>query len=225
MNQLPLSSDLGVTLLGGGPILRPQLAEALAIAPTLVAADGGADHALRAGLRPEAVIGDLDSLSRAARVAFADRLQRVTEQESTDFDKALRHISAPFLLGLGFSGGRMDHGLAVLNSLVRHPQKRALILSGTDVIFHAPPGQNLALALPPGSRLSLFPLAPVTGRSEGLRWPIEGLAFSPAGVIGTSNIVRGERVELAFDAPGMLVILPRAALRSALRALLPDLAL
>ena len=51
----------------------------------------------------------------------------------------------------------------------------------------------------------------VTGRSAGLRWPIEGLHLAPDGRIGTSNEALGP-VHLEFDAPGMLVILPRAAL-------------
>jgi thiamine pyrophosphokinase len=66
----------------------------------------------------------------------------------------------------------------------------------------------------------LFPMARVTGRSTGLEWPIAGLIFAPDGVIGTSNRVVARRVTLEFDAPGMLVILPRRRLDAAIRALL-----
>ena len=51
-------------------------------------------------------------------------------------------------------------------------------------------------------------MGPVRGRSEGLRWPIDGLAFDPTGRIGTSNAATGGVVRLGFDAPRMLVILP-----------------
>jgi thiamine pyrophosphokinase len=64
-------------------------------------------------------------------------------------------------------------------------------------------------------------MAPVTGRSQGLEWPITGLHFTPAGQIGTSNRVVGASVTLEFDAPGMLVILPRRRLDAAIRSLLP----
>lgn len=209
----------GITLIGGGPVPPALMTEALGLAPTVVAADGGADRAIKLGVSPRAVIGDLDSLSRAARQRFADRLHRITEQYSTDFDKALRHISAPFCLCLGFSGGRVDHALAVFNSLVQRSERHALILSASDVVFAAPPGRELQLSLPPRCRVSLFPMAPVTGRSQGLRWPIEGIRFTPAGHIGTSNIASCPEVRLQFDQPGMLVILPRAQLRAALSAL------
>lgn len=212
-----VQSSLGITLVGGAPLTRAALARSLAVAPRLVAADGGADRLMRRGFRPEAVIGDLDSISDATRVALGDTVHHIPEQDTTDFDKALRSISAPFVLGLGFSGARLDHGLAVLNALVRHPDRRCLILGQGDVTFLAPP--EIDLTLPVGSRLSLFPLRAVTGRSTGLRWPIDGLAFAPDAMIGTSNEVSARRVRLAFDAPGMLVILPQRALQAVLRGL------
>lgn len=203
----------GVTLAGGGPFSAAALARARTFAPRIVGADGGADRLLRLGAEPEAVIGDMDSISPAARARLSDRLFPIAEQETTDFDKALRMIKAPFVLGLGFAGARIDHGLAVLNGLVRHPDRRCFILGPRDVTFLAPP--DLRLDLPKGSRLSLFPMAPVRGESEGLRWPIHGLSFAPDGMIGTSNQVTGP-VRLRFDQPGMLVILPLTALAAVL---------
>lgn len=222
MKNTLISTHSGVTLMGGGPVLRPLAQDALRLAPHLVAADGGADRAIKLGLLPEAVIGDLDSLSRAARVALQDRLHRVSEQETTDFDKALRHISAPFVLALGFSGGRADHELAVYNALMRHPNRVCVILSGSDVIFLAPP--RLELELPLKTRFSLFPMGEVSVESQGLRWPTNGLRFSPDGAIGTSNQTRAARVTLETSAAKMLVILPRAVLAPVLQALVPGFA-
>jgi thiamine pyrophosphokinase len=189
---------------------------ALARAPVLVAADGGADRALAAGVTPDAVIGDLDSLTAAARAALPpDRLHLVGEQETTDFEKCLTRIRAPYVLGAGFTGGRMDHALAVWNTLVRVPAPPCLILSQSDVVFAAP--LRLELALPPGTRVSLFPMAAVRGVSEGLAWPIAGIDFAPDGRVGTSNRATGP-VRLEFDRRGMLAMLPRACLDAAIGA-------
>lgn len=206
-----------VTLLGGGAAEPARLRAALTLAPRLVAADGGANMAVAEGLSPDLVIGDFDSASAEtlARIP-ADRQMRLAEQDTTDFDKCLSRIAAPFVLGLGFLGPRFDHTLAVFSALVRHAAKLCLLVGGEDVIFAAPP--QLRIELAPGSRLSLFPMCPVSGESTGLRWPIDGLAFAPDGVIGTSNEVTGP-VDLRMDGPGMLVILPAAALDPALRAL------
>ncbi len=220
MNRAIVQSPCGVTLVGGGPASPALLREALALAPRLVAADGGAGRALAANLTPEAVIGDFDSLRAADRARLDPAtLHPIAEQETTDFDKALRSVAAPFTLAVGFSGARLDHALAVMNTLCRHPDRRCLVLSAQDVTFLAPP--RLTLRLRPGTRLSLFPMAEVSGTAEGLRWPLDGLRFAPAGRIGTSNEVVAPEVRLAFATPGMLVILPRRSLPAALAALVP----
>lgn len=218
MSEAIVQSLCGVTLVGGGELTPVFVTYSLTIAPCLVAADGAADALQALGLMPDAVIGDLDSISPAVRAALPpDRLHLVAEQETTDFDKCLRHIRAPFILAVGFTGARIDHALACFNALTRHPDRRCLILGPVDLCFLAP--LSLELALPVGTRLSLFPLGPVQGRSQGLRWPINGLKFAPDGVIGTSNETDAAAVSLAFSAQRMLVILPTPCLGAALAAL------
>jgi thiamine pyrophosphokinase len=221
MKDVIVRSQTGLTLLGGGELRPGDLAEALRHAPDLVAADSGAAAALGLGHMPGAVIGDMDSLSAADQARLAPGiLHRIAEQDSTDFDKVLARVAGPFALGVGLLGLRTDHQLANFNALVRHVAMPVILLGGEDIVFAAPP--DLALALAPGTRVSLFPMAPVSGRSAGLHWPIAGLAMAPDGLHGTSNRVAegaGE-VRLAFDRPGMLVILPRGALGAALAGLL-----
>ncbi|WP_112312231.1 thiamine diphosphokinase [Pseudogemmobacter bohemicus] len=208
----------GITLVGGGPASARDLALALRLAPVAVAADGGADRLIAAGITPTAVIGDLDSISSAALARVpSERLHRIAEQDSTDFDKALRALTAPVILGLGFTGARMDHGLAVLNSLVRHAEKPCLVLGPKDVAFALPAGET-RLRLGPGDRVSLFPFARVTGTSLGLEWPLDGHVFAPDGFIATSNRASAADVVLRVDQPGMVAILPRNRLRQAIRA-------
>ncbi len=206
-----LSTARNITLLGAGRVQPGALAAALAHAPELVAADGGANRALALGHRPRAVIGDLDSLGPAARAALAPgTIHHVGEQESTDFEKALSRIEAPLVLGLGFLAPRIDHQLAAFSVLLRYPHRRCVLIGQSDLCFLCPPA--LRLDLRQGTRVSLFPLAPVGGESEGLAWPIAGIAFAPGGRIGTSNRVAHGPVALRMGAPAMLVLVPRGAL-------------
>lgn len=215
-----VESSRPVTLLGGAPLETKRLSEALALAPVLVAADGGADTALAAGHVPRAVIGDMDSLSGAARAKLDPAsLHRITEQDSTDFDKAMRAIRAPLVLAVGFTGARLDHELAVYNALVRGRPGAAIVMGDADIAVHCP--REIVLDLPVGTRVSLFPMRAMRGRSTGLRWPIDGLDMAPDGRVGTSNQSAAPRVGLSFDGGGMLLILPRAQIRQAVRALWP----
>lgn len=212
----------GVTLIGGGAVSAQDLAEALARAPLLVAADGGADAALALDAVPEAAIGDFDSISDQARAAIgAAGLHHIAEQDSTDFAKCLTRIAAPFVIAVGFSGRRLDHTLAALNVMTRHPAPPCIMIAAEDIAFIAPPQLNLPLAA--GCRLSLIPMGPVRGRSTGLRWPIDGIEFAPDGRSGSSNQTTGP-VTLTLEGP-MLVLLPREALDLALAALVPTAAI
>ncbi len=148
----------------------------------------------------------------------ADRLHRIDEQDTTDFEKCLLRIRAPLCLAVGFTGRRLDHELAVYSAIVRHRATPCIVVGVEDVAFAAP--ERLTLDLEAGTRVSLFPFAMMRGRSRGLRWAIDDVPFDPAGAIGTSNEAEGP-VDLVFDRPGMLVILPRAALGAAMSALAP----
>ena len=213
-----IQSTQGVTLLGGGDSLAADVADALTIAPVLVAADSGADRALDLGLMPAAVIGDFDSLSRRASASIAaGRLHPIAEQDSTDFGKCLMHVQAPFFLALGFTGARLDHTLATLSYVARHADQRVVVISGHDIAFLAPP--DLVLDLPLGERLSLFPFGAARGQSQGLRWPIHGIDFTPAGIIGTSNEVTGP-LRLSLTGP-VMVLVPKTHLRRVLAAIAP----
>jgi thiamine pyrophosphokinase len=206
-----------VTLLGAGPVTPDIVNDVLGLAPILVAADGGAVRAVEMGRIPDAVIGDFDSLPAEVRARIpAERLFPISEQDSTDFEKCLRNIRAPLVLAAGFSGARVDHELAAYSALVAQGRPPTIIVGEVDICFAAP--RVLELDIAAGTRVSLFPLAQLSGRSRGLRWPIDGIAFAPAGPIGVSNEALG-RVTLDFDAPGMLVILPRQTLPAVIAAL------
>ena len=195
-----------ITLICGAGTTRAALDAALRRAPVVVAADGGADTALGFGIVPRAVIGDFDSISADARARLpGDTLHWIAEQDSTDFEKCLARVSAPLLVGVGFSGARLDHQMAACNALVRFPAQRCVLLGEGDLMFLCPPELHLPLAA--GARVSLFPMGAVTGTSQGLDWPIGGIGFAPDGRVGTSNRAQGD-VTLRVTAPRMLVILP-----------------
>lgn len=162
MKETILTTKETVLLVGGGAIDPNRFERDLDRGLPIVAADGGADAVLDHGRVPDVVIGDLDSMSETARSCIpSDRIHLVAEQDSTDFDKVLRNVHAPFFEAHGFMGRRMDHSLAALNTLVRNPHKRCILHAENDVIVLCPP--EMRLELPKSCRVSLFPMHPSRG--------------------------------------------------------------
>jgi thiamine pyrophosphokinase len=206
-----------MTLLGGAPTHFRHVIQSLKRAPILVCADGGAELVVGHDLHPEAVIGDMDSLSADAKAKLDPKVvHHIAEQDSTDFEKCLRSVRTPAILAHGFTGGRMDHELAACTALVRHPDHRCILMGEEDLCFLAP--SEFDIDLPVGTRFSLFPMGEVSGSSEGLKYPIDGLVMSPATRGGTSNEVTGP-VRVRVNTRVMLVLLPVEYVDEVLRAL------
>lgn len=217
-------ADHKVTLLGGAPIEPKTLSRALALAPRLVAADGGAEHARILGHRVNRIIGDLDSLTtKKTWQNSGTDVTEILEQESTDFEKCIYTENSDYYLCVGFLGQRVDHTLANLGVLLAYRDKRIILMGEEDITFLCPVEFEMEMAA--GTRVSLFPMAKIKGEdSQGLRWTIKGLNFSPDGRLGTSNEALGGRVSLRLSGSGMLMILPISMLEAVIEARLGAIA-
>ncbi len=214
-NGAIVRSNEPIGLFGGGEVGPEDVNLVLNRVNSAVAADGGAVALIDSGRVPDVVIGDFDSITAEYRARIPEgRLHQISEQNSTDFDKALRNIDAPVVLAAGFLGARVDHQLVAFSALVRRQDRPCVLLGAHEIVFHTPP--RIALELTPGDTVSLFPLRRVTGRSTGLEWPIDNLVLEPDGQVGTSNRALGA-FTLEVDEPGLLTILPRAALDQIMR--------
>jgi len=202
-----------VILVGGATLEPDDLNISRMLSAMFVAADSGADAILTAGFVPEAVIGDLDSISDTAREAFADRLHLVAEQDTTDFEKALCRINAPVIVAIGFMGGRLDHQMAVLNVVMRFREKAVVLVGPEDVVFVAP--TKTVLDLPVGTRVALLPMGDARVDTDGLQWDIKDAALHPSSAISAANASAAQRVTI--HAMGQLLItLPRDCLSVAI---------
>lgn len=209
LSEAPLlRAETSLLLIGGAPV-DVAMMQGLAADRPLVAVDGGADTALRAGLLPDLVLGDLDSIEDVDAVRQRSRVVHLADQNSTDLEKSLASVEAPAIIGLGFLGARFDHSLAALHALATCTKPREIMLVGDhDVVLRV--RGDFRCALPIGLRFSVWPLARQDfRRSEGLRYPLDGLVMQTGSLIGTSNqTVAPEVVIEAPDGPGYLVIMP-----------------
>ncbi len=187
----------------------------------VVAADGGAVKAPLAGLRPDLLVGDADSLDSAGlaavrAVGIPVELVAAAKDESDLELAALAALArgATRITVLGALGGpRFDHALA--NAwLLAHPAlagRAVVLLDATTRIrlLDAERGPAVAeLAGPAGDLVSLFPFgAEAEGIStEGLAYPLrdEPLPVGPAR--GLSNVRSGPTARVALRAGRLLVV-------------------
>lgn len=218
MNNPIVSSAKAITLIGGAQVAQDLLTEALKYGADVVCADGGTDTALWAGLDPVAVIGDLDSVTDAARDAYGAVLHQIAEQDSTDFDKCLRNITAPLIIGVGFLGQRLDHALAALHVLQKYDQP-VVLLSEDDVVVMVQ--GHLRLHVPVGMRVSLLPVTDCTVSTRGLRWELAEAGMSMRDFIGSSNEAAAPVIEIKATR-GLAVLMPPLALASVVAAVTGD---
>lgn len=156
----------------------------------VIAADGGYDVLLHAGIRPDLFVGDMDSLSGTPD---GEVERHPVRKDDTDTALAYRAGYAKgyrkFVL-LSCVGGREAHTFANLSLLVgaRREGARLLLVGHRETAF-AMEGESFTLRRPAGAHLSVFAFGgearDVTLR--GLSYPAEHLILHPDVPLGVSN--------------------------------------
>jgi thiamine pyrophosphokinase len=193
----------------------PRLTSAAAGAEVLLAADGGANHLARIGLRPAAVIGDLDSISGPTRSWIGEAaMVEWPDQDRTDLDKALEHAFEDLGLSditvLAATGGRVDHDVGNLGLMARLAIGERLVFEGDTHRLVATCGE-LLLAAVPGETWSFWAYDPQTRLTvDGVRWPINNAAVDAGGRPSISNQAVAETV--CVSATGGSVVVYREIL-------------
>jgi thiamine pyrophosphokinase len=188
----------------------------------VVAADRGALTAIALGLRPDVVVGDVDSLGpdEAWRIAATGiPFERVpVEKDETDTELALlvavrRGATRIAILG-ALGGPRVDHALANV-ALLGHPvlQGRPTeILDGRTrirLLFAGADGPaTLTLPGRVGDTVSLLPVGdPARGVvTHGLAYPLDGGDLPAGHARGVSNIRTALEARVGLGAGRLLVV-------------------
>ena len=217
-----LEFDMPTVLFGASPIgpLVLKVTQKFKRWPVL-AADGGLNAAIKAGLLPQMVIGDMDSVADLDQLPVSVRQIRLSGQDDTDFEKCLRLVKAPLIVGIGFLDGRLDHSLAALDAMARLEHERPVLLAGSNDVVLRLRG-NIKLSLDRGCRVSIWPLGCQHFiRSEGLDWPLDDLTMHVGHSTSTSNRTNAETISIiAGKGDGYVVIVPLAAFDKILNAVL-----
>jgi thiamine pyrophosphokinase len=214
-----LMSDALIFLNGDlhdGSAVRDALAQAASRACLIIAADGGLRHVYALGLRPDLVIGDMDSVSpdQLARAQAEGAHIRTfpTHKDETDLElavmAALAHGCERLWLFAAI-GDRLDQLLSnvQLLALPQLANAQTLLVSGAQRCWLArPPGT--AVHGECGDTLSLLPLSAAAHNihTEGLYYPLHGESLQLGTTRGISNVLTAPQARISFTEGSLLVI-------------------
>ncbi len=200
----------GLLLIGGAGPGQDALALLARGMDLIVAADSGLEPALAAGLSPDLVVGDMDSLSD---ISLLDRfppshvLTFPRDKDETDTEIGLRIMKERGCADITLAGGgsgRIDHllGIALLFERAAPPSRWLTDYEEVRLIEREAEFSGWR-----GCTVSIFPVGKRAARmrSEGLQWPLDGLVFR-RGFGGISNRATADRVRITVGVGRLLVI-------------------
>lgn len=186
-------TNKALILANGEPPKKQLLQSLLQEARFIVCADGGANTAVKLGIQPNAIVGDLDSIHAEALVKFHKvPTYEITDENSTDLEKAVGwtirqkydHITI-----IGGFGKRLDHTVGNLGVLPKfYPD--AVIRFIDDLGEMSYVGRQITFEAKRGDIVSLVPLSRCEGiTTQGLKYALDNEALELGVREGTSNVV------------------------------------
>ena len=196
----------------GGDAPEPELLRACSKnADLTIAADSGLAAFDAAGLAPDLLIGDMDSIDPAllGRYAALPQERLCCVKDDTDgvhaVDVALARGAERITL-LGALGGRMDHALANLMLLVRAHRGGAFaeILGGGVHVIRVPGEAVLRGAK--GDTVSFLPLGDARGVTlTGFFYPLDRHDLHSDYPLGVSNVVTQDEASVSVQDGDLLM--------------------
>ena len=185
----------------------------------ILCADGGTHHALAMDVKPDLIVGDMDSVdSTQLRMLRADGVAIELfprDKNETDLELAIHRairMEPQQMVIVAALGGRLDQTLGNI-TLLADPRLSGLDVrldDGEEEIFFC---RNQAqIRGRSGDTISLIPWqGAVTGiQTTGLKWPLHDETLYPDKTRGISNEMTGETASVSIRS-GLLLVIHRRA--------------
>jgi len=176
-------------------------------AEQIICCDGATQNLLNAGLKPDFIIGDLDSISEEIKKQFASILLYRADQETNDLTKAVQFClenNRTEITILGATGKREDHTLGNLALLTDYAEKTNVQMLTDKGVFN-PLLETNTLESYQGEQISIFSLNSKTSFTfHNLLYPVENRKLS-SWWQGTLNEAKTDCFTISFDKGKVLV--------------------
>lgn len=196
----------------------PNLTKARALlraGDTVICADGGTRHVMALGVRPDMIIGDLDSADPGAIRKFREDGVKIEshprDKNETDLELAINRaieMNPERLVIVAALGGRLDQTLANITLLSdpRLSQVHVRLDDGVEEILLC--RERVEIHGRAGDLVSLIPWqGAVSGiQTDGLRWPLHRETLYPDKTRGISNEMVGDAASVSMESGLLLIV-------------------
>ena len=163
--MIPLTQNFKTIILADGNFPKhPIPLDFLRNAERIICCDGSTEHLLAAGLEPDYIVGDLDSISTEHKTHFAAILRHNPEQETNDLTKTVRFCVDNHwkeITILGATGKREDHTLGNLSLLCDYAEIANIQLLTDHGVFNSQTNTTTYESYS-GQQVSIFAISPNT---------------------------------------------------------------
>ena len=178
-------------------------------AARIICCDGSAENLVLAGYIPDAIVGDMDSLTEDLSNRFADRIFRDDNQDTNDLTKSVCWCSESGykdIVIVGATGKREDHTIGNISLLAEYINDVNVIMI-TDTGIFRPFTDSCKVSSFPGQQVSIFSIDPETEiTSAGLKYPLNHTKILNWWV-ATLNEALGDFFTLEFNHGRIIVYL------------------
>ena len=172
-----------IAILAAGDFPRAEAPlRALREADVRICCDSAAENLVAAGMEPDRIVGDLDSLSAEFQERYADRISCISEQDDNDLTKAFHQalsMDPSRITIVGATGRREDHTLGNVSLLLDYAREASCPVEMiTDYGRFTAIFDTATLPAVPGQQVSIFAFDnSLKITSAGLKYPTDAVVF------------------------------------------------
>ncbi len=177
----------------------------------LIYVNGASDLMINKQMKPDVILGDLDSITKRTLEYFLKKnvlVMKFTDQDTTDFEKSLLHIEEKGIKEIyvfGYMSLRPDHSLNNFSILKRYYKKMDIYFIDDEFIINFI-NQRINFKYKINQVVSLLPFPYAKGIiTKGLQYPLKKEDLTLGIREGTLNNSISEKISISFQSGDLLL--------------------
>lgn len=182
----------------------------------IICADGGAKHLHKINIKPDYILGDLDSLSPQIIKYYKENNVKFTQfpsrKDETDAELCInlaKDLDVEKIHIIGALGGRIDHTIANINLMyyIKQLGINPVVQTSEEDIFLV----SNEIAIIQGNKGDTISIIPIKADAKGvtlenLEYPLSNFKMDYGKPIGISNIMTKDECKITVEEGNLIVI-------------------